>query len=77
MTDFTDFTDFNSKVNLYFDKQLDRDQEKIMFTEVEANPDFNRAFSSEKNKRTLLKSNFHRTHVTSDLIQNIRSKIQL
>jgi len=73
----TDFTEFNLRVNMYFDRSLDREQERMMFSQVEENPACQKAFNAEQNKRNLLKTNFYRTQVTSDIIQNIKSKIKL
>ena len=69
--------DFRNQVNLYFDKGLDSSEERQMMDSLGTDPSLNQAFNKEQNIRNLIKNNFQRTHVSPELIENIKNKISI
>lgn len=68
---------FQDRVNLYFDNELPKDQESNLMKEVDADPECNRVFNTEKKYRTFVKDNVKRSAASPDLIQMIKNKVGL
>ena len=73
----TDSGELREKINLYFDHALNKDEEQSLLDRVQNDTRCSSMFNKEKNFREFIKSNVKRSSVTPDLIQTIRSRINL
>ncbi len=68
--------EYHRMVSMFLDQQLNDEENRQVLHRAQENPEFQRVLRTEQNFRELIKKNVvHRSHVTSRLIDNIRSKI--
>ncbi len=67
--------DFQGQINRYFDQ--DAQAANQVNPSTDADPAVNPALAKEMQMKSLIKSNFQRTHVSPELIQSIKNKIQV
>lgn len=77
MENRNDIHGFRERVNLYFDNQLNKEEEDSLLQEVNTDPSRGVVFKKEKNFREFIKNNVKRSTVSPDLIQNIRDRIKI
>lgn len=73
----TDSGELREKINLYFDQALNKDEEQTLLDRVQNDNRCSSMFNKEKNFREFIKTNVKRPSVSPDLIQTIRSRINL
>ena len=69
--------DFQQRVNLYFDNQLNELDQKNLLNQVNEDPRCDKMFKKEKNFRDFIKNNVKRSSVSPDLIQSIKNKVRI
>lgn len=68
--------EYHRMVNMFLDQQLNDEENRQVLHQAQENPEFQRVLRTEQNFRELIKKNVvQRSHVTSKLIDNIRSRI--
>lgn len=70
-------SEIREKIQMYFDKELNDNDQKSLLKEVKGNPEFQHFFDKEKKFRSFIKSNVTRSSVSPDLIQTIKSRIKI
>lgn len=68
---------FRERVNLYFDKELNSEDENALMEEINDDPARGSLFKKEKSFRDFIKNNVKRSSVPPDLIQNIKDSIKV
>ena len=69
--------DFQQRVNLYFDNQLNENDQQTLLNQVSEDPQCDKMFQKEKNFRDFIKNNVKRSSVSPDLIQSIKNKVRI
>lgn len=62
---------------MYFDRQLNDQQQKSLLERVNADPAYHRVFTQEKEIRDHLRQKVRRPGVSPDLIQSIKDNIRM
>ena len=68
--------DLTKKIILYFDKQMNPEDEKEFLKQIKNNPAGNTAFMKEMHIREKLKANVHRPGRTAHLANQIKEQIR-
>jgi len=76
MGNFHTVQEIQNRVTLYFDNALGENESQELLQAVNHDPRCSKIFNKEKTFREFIKNNVTRPSVSSDLIQNIKSKIQ-
>ncbi len=71
------FNDLRNKINLYFDNQLDHQDQKELLSKVDVDPQCSKLFNKEKSFRDFIKNNVKRSTVSPEFIRNLRDRIQV
>ena len=77
MKNHRDIDEFRQQVNLYFDNELSKDDERNLMDQVDSDPRCSKVFNKEKSFRDFIKSNVKRPSVSPDLIQTIKKKVRV
>lgn len=77
MANRNDLDSFKERVNLFFDRELNTEDENALMEEVKDDPARGNLFKKEKSFREYIKNNVKRSSVPPDLIQNIKDKIKV
>jgi hypothetical protein len=65
------------EIGMYFDRQLNAEQQQSLLDRVNADPAYHRVFTQEKEIRDHLKQKVRRPGVSPDLIQSIKDNIRM
>lgn len=68
--------DLRKKISLYFDNELNNLEATSLLNRVEVDPKCSNLFRKEQDFRNYIKSNVHRSSVSSNLIQTIKNHIK-
>lgn len=77
MDNQNDLQSIREEIGMYFDRQLNDDQQKSLLERVNADPAYHRVFAQEKEVRDHLKQKLRRPGVSPDLIQSIKDNIRM
>jgi len=77
MKNHRNIQDFRQQVNLYFDNELSKEDEKVLLNQVNDDPIYSKVFKKEKSFRDFIKTNVKRPAVSPDLIQTIKDKVRV
>ena len=69
--------EFRTRVSLYFDNELNADDERKLLNEVDHDSKCNKIFKKEKVFRDFIKNNVRRSSVSPDLVQSIKDQIRV
>lgn len=68
--------DFPRQINMYLDNELSKDDQTNFLNTVKDNTKYNSMLDNERSFRDFVKSNIRRSHVSPNLIQNIKDQIR-
>jgi hypothetical protein len=71
------FNDLRNKINLYFDNELDNDDQKSLMSKVDGDPACSKLFNKEKSFRDFIKNNVKRPTVSPEFIRDLKDRIQI
>ncbi|MBK8701141.1 MAG: hypothetical protein IPN29_17030 [Saprospiraceae bacterium] len=71
----SNYQDLRKQISLYFDNELCSDDKQHLLTQIDADPKCSSMFKKERNFREYIKNNIKRPTVSTDLINNIKSKM--
>ncbi len=77
MREGENYQDLRQKIHLYFDNELDCTDCEDLLEQINKDPDCQNLFNREKKFRDFVKSNIRRPSVSSSLISNIKSSINI
>ena len=77
MENSNNYNEIQKNINLYLDRAMNDEDQKIMLDQMKRNPDFPQMINKERNFRTFLKNNVKRYSVSTDLIQSIINQIKM
>ncbi len=66
-----------NRVSLFFDNALEETERNELLTQVDSDPKCSKIFKKEQNYRNFIKSNIKRPPVSTDLINSIKTSINI
>lgn len=69
------YQDVRKQISMYFDNELCSQEKESLLSKVDADPKCCNMFNKEKVFRDYIKNNIKRPSVSSDLIKNIKNKL--
>ena len=77
MDNQNDLQNIREEIGMYFDRELNAQQQESLLARVNADPAYHRVFTQEKEIRDHLKQKVRRPGVSPDLIQSIKDHIRM
>jgi hypothetical protein len=71
------FNDLRNKINLYFDNELDSNDQQSLLNKIDHDPACSKLFNKEKSFRDFIKNNVKRPTVSQEFIRNLKDRIQI
>jgi hypothetical protein len=71
----SNYQDVRKQISMYFDNELCNEDKNQLLSKIDADPKCSSLFKKEQVFREYIKNNILRPSVSSELIRNIKSKI--